>query len=98
MALAKLDEGQITAALGTLSGWSVTNGKLHRGFVFADFNQAFGFMSRVALIAEQRNHHPEWSNVYNRVNVDLVTHDSDGITQNDVDLATDMNRIAGEMA
>ncbi len=98
MALAKLEEGQIATALGALDGWSVIGGKLHRGFVFADFNEAFGFMSRVALIAEQRNHHPEWSNVYNRVVVDLVTHDADGITQSDIDLAMDMNRIAGQLA
>jgi 4a-hydroxytetrahydrobiopterin dehydratase len=68
-------------------GWKVINGKLHRELKFADFVSAFGFMSRVALLAEKRDHHPEWSNVYNKVVIDLVTHDAGGITDKDVELA-----------
>ena len=89
-----LDDAAVTAALADLDGWSLEDGKLHRAFRFADFNEAFGFMSRVALVAEQTNHHPEWSNVYDRVVVDLVTHDAGGITERDVSLAKTMNRFA----
>lgn len=85
----------LEAALSELPGWTLDSGKLTREFVFSDFNEAFGFMTRVALLAETRNHHPEWFNVYNRVKVQLTTHDSGGITRNDVDLAGDMNRLAG---
>ena len=77
-----------------LEGWSVEEGKLHKEYVFADFVEAFGFMSSAALCAERRNHHPEWFNVYNRVRVDLSTHDAGGITMSDVELATDFDRVA----
>ena len=93
MARAVLGRAELRSALEELPGWSVVDGKLHREFRFADFNQAFGFMTRVALVAEQRNHHPEWSNVWNRVVVDLTTHDAGGITASDVDLAAEMNRL-----
>ena len=79
-----------------LDGWSVVDGKLHKDFTFDDFVAAFGFMSSAALCAERRNHHPEWFNVYNRVSVDLATHDAGGITQMDVDLASDLDRLAGD--
>ncbi|MCP3984887.1 MAG: 4a-hydroxytetrahydrobiopterin dehydratase [bacterium] len=85
---------ELNEALGELDGWDVTAGKLHKEFQFTDFNQAFGFMTRVALVAEQRSHHPEWFNVWNRVVVDLTTHDSGGITTSDVELAAEMNRLA----
>ena len=94
MALAKLDDGALNEAIGRLDGWSLEAGKLHKEFRFADFNEAFGFMARGALVAEQMNHHPEWFNVYNRVVVDLTTHDAGGITAADVKLAERMNEIA----
>ena len=87
----RLDEPDIDRALGKLPGWSLQDGKLHREFGFANFNEAFGFMTRAALIAESMNHHPEWFNVYNRVRVHLTTHDTGGVTQKDVDLAARMN-------
>ncbi|MBI1375203.1 MAG: 4a-hydroxytetrahydrobiopterin dehydratase [Phycisphaera sp.] len=91
----KLTGDEIAAALAGLAGWTLVDGKLHAEFKFADFNAAFGFMTRCALVAEQMNHHPEWFNVWNTVRVDLSTHDAGGVTQKDVDLATKMNQIAG---
>ena len=90
----KLSEDELRNELETLGGWSLQNGKLHREFRFQDFNEAFGFMTRVALIAEPMEHHPEWFNVWNGVVVDLSTHDSGGITSLDVQLARKMNGIA----
>jgi 4a-hydroxytetrahydrobiopterin dehydratase len=96
MPRSKLSEAEIAAALAQAPGWSVVNGKLHREFRFQDFSEAFGFMSRAALAAEQMNHHPEWCNVWNKVVVDLSTHDAGGITQRDFELAAKMNRLRGE--
>ena len=93
----KLVGAELDSALGGLEGWRLADGVLNRDFEFADFNEAFGFMTRIALVAESMNHHPEWSNVYNRVEVRLVTHDSDGITQLDIDLAAQMNHFAAQM-
>jgi 4a-hydroxytetrahydrobiopterin dehydratase len=90
----RLSATQIEAALDALPGWSVENEKLHRVFRFADFVHAFGFMTSAALIAESMNHHPEWFNVYNRVEVDLTTHDAGGITQSDIELARQMSLLA----
>ncbi|EGV19502.1 4a-hydroxytetrahydrobiopterin dehydratase [Thiocapsa marina] len=97
MSRAKLDTESIAKALSELnaeavSPWSLVDGKLHKAFRFRDFVEAFGFMSRVALVAESMDHHPEWSNVYDRVVVDLSTHDAGGITTLDFILA---NRIEG---
>ncbi len=78
--------------------WSVVDGKLHREFIFDDFATAFGFMTHLALEAERRNHHPEWSNVWNKVTIDLVTHDAGGITEQDVDFAVKADEIAGTMS
>lgn len=89
--IAKLSDAAVRQALGAHPNWSVEDGKLHREFRFADFNQAFSFMTRVALVAEQLDHHPEWRNVYNRVVVDLTTHDAGGISQYDFDLAGRMD-------
>ena len=83
----KLTDGQIQEELKNLPGWTVQNGKLHKEFVFKDFTQAFGFMTKAALYAEKMDHHPEWFNVYNKIRVDLMTHDAGGITANDVALA-----------
>ena len=74
-------------------GWEVVDGKLHRELTFADFSAAFGFMARVALAAEQAGHHPDWSNSWNRVVIDLVSHDADGLTERDVDLATTISAL-----
>ena len=89
----RLAQDQIDAALSKLPGWSVSGGKLHRDFEFVSFNEAFGFMTRAAMEIEKMNHHPEWFNVYNRLSVDLMTHDAGGITQNDVDLAAILNSL-----
>lgn len=86
------------AALARIPQWQVVDGRdaISRRFTFSDFNSAFGFMTRVALIAEKMNHHPEWSNVWNRVDVTLTTHDADGLTERDIKLAEAMDRIAGQ--
>ena len=85
------------AALAKLSGWSEVAGRdaIAKTFVFKDFNAAFGFMTRAALVAEKMDHHPEWSNVYKTVEVTLSTHDAGGVTELDVQLAGAMDRIAG---
>lgn len=80
----KISEDQIRR---DLPKWEIKNGKLRREFTFGDFVAAFSFMTKVALHAEKMNHHPEWFNVYNRVTVDLMTHDAGGITSSDVELA-----------
>jgi len=85
------------AALARLDGWSEVKGRdaISKKFVFADFNRAFGFMTRAALLAEKLDHHPEWSNVYKTVEVTLSTHDAGGVTKLDVELAEAMNKFAG---
>lgn len=94
MASTPLSTDTINTALAELPGWSIEKGKLHRQFQFPSFVEAFGFMSSAALVAESMGHHPEWFNVYNRVTVDLTTHDAGGITDLDVKLATKMNELA----
>ncbi len=91
----KLDEAALRKAVAKLDGWSLEAGKLHREYHFPDFVTAFGFMSSVALVAEAMNHHPEWQNSYNRVVVDLTTHDAGGITEKDLALARRMDTLAG---
>jgi 4a-hydroxytetrahydrobiopterin dehydratase len=93
----KLTSEARTAALAKLAGWSEVKGRdaITRKFVFKDFNEAFGFMTRSALIAEKMDHHPEWFNVYKNVEVTLSTHDAGGLTDLDVKLAEAMNRLAG---
>jgi len=91
----RLSENAVAAQLQSLPGWSLREGKLHRELRFADFVTAFGFMASVALIAERLNHHPEWFNVYNRVVVDLTTHDVGGISARDFKLAAEIERLAG---
>jgi 4a-hydroxytetrahydrobiopterin dehydratase len=88
---------EIEQALAELGSWTVANGKLHREYRFRDFVQAFGFMAQVALLAERADHHPEWFNVYNKIVVDLTTHQAGGITQKDLDLAGKMEQVAGWM-
>ena len=93
----KLTGQDRTDALRNLGGWSEVSGRdaISRKFVFKDFNQAFGFMTRAALVAEKMDHHPEWFNVYKTVDVTLATHDAGGVTELDVKLATEMDRLAG---
>ncbi len=89
-----LSDAELDAAVRSLDGWEVRDGKLHADLRFADFAGAFGFMAAAATVAAELDHHPEWSNVYSRVTVDLVTHDADGITELDVRLARRMSEIA----
>ena len=93
MVVSKATGAEIQKALAELSSWAIVEGKLHREFKFRNFVQAFGFMAKVALLAERAAHHPEWSNVYNRVVVDLTTHEAGGITQKDLDLAREIEEI-----
>ncbi|MGY5152242.1 MAG: 4a-hydroxytetrahydrobiopterin dehydratase [Candidatus Nitrosopumilus sp. bin_6a] len=91
MRLSQLD---IKEELKNLPGWNLINEKLHKEFEFDSFNQAFGFMTRAAMEIEKMNHHPEWFNVYNRITVELTTHDAGGITKNDINLAKILNSLA----
>lgn len=95
----RLSEEARKSALRELAGWSEAPGReaLTRTFTFKDFNEAFGFMSRVALVAEKNDHHPEWRNVYKTVEVVLATHDAGGVTKLDIDLARAMNGIAAQL-
>jgi len=94
----RMTDEEISAAVAKLAHWSVQNGKLHREYKFADFPHAVGFMAIAAPGIEKMNHHPEWSNVYNRVVVDLSTHDAGGITQKDFELAALLESIAKKLA
>ena len=90
----KLSDDEIRSQLQALEGWSYQDGKLHKTFRFADFIAAWGFMSRIALIAQAMDHHPDWSNVYNTVTVALSTHDAGGVTRLDLELARKTNENA----
>lgn len=85
--MSNLDVEQLETLLSGLNDWQVQDGKLHKVFEFQDFAEAFAFMARVALVAEKADHHPDWSNSYRKVVIDLVTHSTGGITQKDIDLA-----------
>lgn len=85
--LTKLSDDELEQALSSLKGWELINGKLHRSFTFESFSEAFGFISRIALQAEKMDHHPELFNVYDKVTIDLTTHDADGVSKLDVELA-----------
>ncbi len=89
----RLSQEDIDEELKSLQGWSVVNEKLHKEFQFDNFNQAFGFMTRSAMEIEKMNHHPEWFNVYNKITIELTTHDAGGITKNDVNLAKILNSL-----
>ena len=92
----RLSEAERSDLLPALDGWAMVEGRdaIHKRFVFDDFNAAFGWMARVALVAEQMNHHPEWFNVYRTVEVTLSTHDAHGLTRRDVELAQRMDAFA----
>ena len=93
----KFSGPELKEALGGLPAWTVEKGKLHKEYKFADFIHAFGFMATSALGIEKMNHHPEWFNVYNRVMVDLATHDAQGITSKDVELAKLLDEVAKKL-
>ena len=90
----RLSQDDIDDKLKGLPGWRVVDEKLHKEFQFDSFNQAFGFMTRAAMEIEKMNHHPEWFNVYNRITVELTTHDAGGITDNDINLARILNSLS----
>jgi 4a-hydroxytetrahydrobiopterin dehydratase len=91
----RLTDAERASLMQNLPGWSMVAGRdaIERNFQFRDFSEAWGFMSRVALLAESQNHHPEWSNVWNRVRIELSTHDAGGLTSNDVKLARAINAL-----
>ncbi|QDI89218.1 4a-hydroxytetrahydrobiopterin dehydratase [Candidatus Nitrosopumilus sp. SW] len=89
----RLSQEEIAEELKNLPGWSVVNDKLHREIQFDSFNQAFGFMTMAAMEIEKMNHHPEWFNVYNKLVIELTTHDAGGITRNDINLARILNSL-----
>lgn len=91
---AKLTEIEVEQKLGELPAWELRSGRLHREFTFTNFVMAFGFMAQVALIAEKMDHHPEWSNVYNRVVIELQTHDAGGLMELDFELAAAASGLA----
>ena len=93
----KMRDDEIQACLDEFEGWSLVDEKLHREFRFIDFITAFGFMASAAIESEKMNHHPEWFNVYNKVIVQLTTHDAGGITELDFELAKKMNQLAGNI-
>ena len=94
--VSKLDDDMIRDRLGEIPDWKLESDKLCRVLVFDDFVDAFGFMTKVALLAETKNHHPDWSNVYNRVTICLNTHDVGGISDRDFDLAAAIDGLLGE--
>ena len=95
--IAKLTDAERTTALTELGNWKLAENRdaIARSFKFKNFNEAWGFMNRVALLAEQQDHHPEWFNVYNRVDILLSTHDCDGLSARDVKLAKAIDKIVG---
>jgi 4a-hydroxytetrahydrobiopterin dehydratase len=94
MKVSKLSNEEVKARLQALPRWAVSNGKLHREYKFGGFADAFGFMSTCALVAQKQDHHPEWFNVFDRVVVDLTTHDAGGVSALDFALATEMEKAA----
>lgn len=91
----KLTPQELTTGIKELKGWKLVDGKLRKSYEFKDFVEAFAFMTKVAMAAETTQHHPEWSNVYNRVTIDLVTHDAGGISKLDLDLAKKIDAYGG---
>ena len=97
MSIQKMTSAQIEAELKNLHGWELKNEKLHRELKFKNFVQAFGFMTQIAILAESMDHHPEWSNVYSRVTIDLTTHEAGGISQRDIELVQKINQVLDRM-
>jgi 4a-hydroxytetrahydrobiopterin dehydratase len=94
---ARISDSEIQAALPRLAGWKLNQGKLEREYKFADFTHAFGFMAAAATVAEAMGHHPDWSNSYNRVKIELTTHDAGGITKKDLELAGKFEELARKL-
>jgi 4a-hydroxytetrahydrobiopterin dehydratase len=92
----KLTDDEIADELKAIHEWSIVDGKLHRELKFENFIEAFAFMTKLAFVAERLNHHPEWSNVYNKVSISLTTHDAGGLSRLDFDLAQAANRYYGD--
>jgi 4a-hydroxytetrahydrobiopterin dehydratase len=95
MSRARLTDQEVAAELARLPGWEIREGKLHRDFELKDFSEAFAFMTRVALLAEKMDHHPDWSNSWNKVTIELITHSAGGLTRNDFDLAAKIQKVLG---
>jgi len=93
MSKAKMTDKEVTAEISQLSDWKVVEAKLHREFKFSNFVEAFAFMTKVAIVAEKMDHHPELFNVYSRVVIDLTTHDAGGISALDIELAKKINKL-----
>jgi 4a-hydroxytetrahydrobiopterin dehydratase len=95
MKIEKLDRAELNAALARLTGWQRLSGRdaIARSFKFKNFRQAFAFMSEVALLAEKADHHPEWTNVYNRLDMVLTTHEANGVSERDIALAEEIEKI-----
>jgi 4a-hydroxytetrahydrobiopterin dehydratase len=94
----RLDDAEVADALRALPGWSLVDGKLHREYRFRDFVEAVGYLVSASLVVQEMDHHPEWSNVYHRVTIDLVTHSAGGVTPMDVKLATRLEELAARVA
>jgi 4a-hydroxytetrahydrobiopterin dehydratase len=94
MTTTKLTDSEIRQRLGQVPAWKLDGNKLRREFAFSDFVAAFGFMTRVALLAEKADHHPEWFNVYNKVRIELTTHDAGGLSERDFELATQIDKLS----
>ena len=95
MGLTKLSENEIQDSLKELNGWNIQNGKLHKEMEFVDFDAAWEFMTAAVTEIQKMNHHPEWFNVWNRLVIDLMTHDVGGISQNDINLAKILDNLQG---
>ncbi len=91
----KMNTHEIQEALENLSGWALKDDMIQKSFIFADFKEAFSIMTHIAFECEKQNHHPNWENVYNSLTIKLSTHDADGITQKDIDLAKSIEKIVG---
>ena len=96
MGVSKLTEQEAKEGVVVLDGWELSRGgdAIRRNFKFGDFVEAWGFMTRVAMLAEKQDHHPEWSNVYNKVEIELTTHDCDGLSDRDMKLAAEIDKLA----
>lgn len=95
--MSKLTPGEINDLIDQLDEWQVIDGRLQKSFTFIDFSTAFKFMSRLAIVAEELNHHPDWSNSYNTVAISLTTHDEGGLTQSDFDFASAADGVASDL-
>ena len=91
----KMNNDEIKEALKNLSGWALKDDMIEKSFTFEDFKEAFATMTHIAFECEKQNHHPNWENVYNSLTIKLSTHDADGVTQKDIDLATSIEKIVG---